>query len=110
MTFGIKNIGATYLWCMQFCFKGQIGYNLEFYINDIVIKSQKGNNLIFDLVETFNNLRRFSIKLNPIKCTFKIPWGKLLGYIITECGIEANPDKIAAIAEMGQVRNIKGIH
>jgi hypothetical protein len=64
---------------------------------------------IADLQETFNNLRRFNIKWNPEKCTFGVPLGKLLEYIMTDRGIKANPDKISAIAEMGQVRNVKGI-
>jgi hypothetical protein len=64
---------------------------------------------IADLQKTFNNLRRFNIKWNPEKCTFGVPLGKLLEYIMTERGIKANPDKISAIAEMGQVRNVKGI-
>jgi hypothetical protein len=47
--------------------------------------------------------------LNPEKCTFRVPQRKLLGYIITERSIEANPDKISAIAEMGPVRNVKDV-
>jgi hypothetical protein len=47
--------------------------------------------------------------LNPEKCTFGVPWGKLMGYIITERGIETNPDKILTIAKMGQVRNVKDV-
>jgi hypothetical protein len=86
---------------MQFCFEGQTGYNLEVYVDDIIIKSRKCNNLITSLEETFNNLRRFNIKLNSEKCTFRVPRGKLLGYIITERGNEANPNKILAIAEIG---------
>jgi hypothetical protein len=94
---------------MQFYFKGQIRRNQEVYVDDIVIKSQKSNNLISDLEETFNNLRRFNIKLNPKKCTIEVPQGTLLGYIITERGIEANPDKISAIIKLGQVSNVKDI-
>jgi hypothetical protein len=89
---------------MQFCFKEQIGRNLKV----IVTKSQKSDNLISDLEETFNNLRWFNIKLNPEKCTFGVPRGKLMD-IITERGIEINPDKILTIAKMGQVRNVKDI-
>jgi hypothetical protein len=85
---------------MQFCFKEQIGCNLDIYIDDIVAKSRKGSNLISDLEETFNNLKWSSIKLNPEKCTFRVPQGKLLGYIIIEWGIKANPDKISAITKM----------
>jgi hypothetical protein len=47
--------------------------------------------------------------LNPEKCTFRVPRGKLVGYIITEHGIKAKPDKILAITEMGQVKNIKDV-
>jgi hypothetical protein len=57
------------------------------------------------LEETFNNLRQFNLK----KRSFGVPRGKLLGYIITKCNIEANPDKILAIAEMGPVKNIKDV-
>jgi hypothetical protein len=94
---------------MQFYFKGKIGHNLEIYVGDIIMKSQKGSSLIADLEETFNNLRQFNIKLNPEKCIFGVPRGKLLGYIITEHSIKANPDKISAITEIGQVRNVKHV-
>ena len=57
----------------------------------------------------FVNLRRFNIKLNPKKCVFGVPKGKLLGYIVSEHGIEANPEKIMAISNMGPIRNVKGI-
>jgi hypothetical protein len=82
---------------------------LEVYVDDIIIKSRRSGSLIADLEETFNNLRWFNIKLNPLKCTFEIPQGKLMGYIITECGINVNPDKISAITKIGQVRSIKDI-
>jgi hypothetical protein len=61
------------------------------------------------LEETFNSHRRFNILLNLEKCTFRVPLGKLLGYIITKCSIEANPNKISSITEIGQVRNVKDI-
>jgi hypothetical protein len=61
------------------------------------------------LEETFNTLRRVNIKLYSEKCTFGVPRGKLLGYIITEHGIEANSNKISTIAEIGQVKNVKDI-
>ena len=62
-----------------------------------------------NLVATFVNLRRFNIKLNPEKCVFGVPKVKLLGYIMFECGIEANPEKITAISNMGPIRNVKGV-
>jgi hypothetical protein len=53
MPFGLKNAGVTYQRCKQFCFKGQIGRNLEVYLDDIIVKPQKSDNLISDLEETF---------------------------------------------------------
>ena len=55
------------------------------------------------------NLRRFSVKLNPEKCVFRVSKGKLLGYIMSKHGIEANPEKITAISNMGPICNVKGI-
>jgi hypothetical protein len=54
-------------------------------------------------------LQRFSIKLNPKKCTFRVPKWKLLGYIVSERDIEANPEKIMGITWMGPIRNVKGV-
>jgi hypothetical protein len=56
MLFGLKNAGAMYQRCMQFCFRWQIGCNLEVYVDGIMVKSRKHDNLISDLEETFNNL------------------------------------------------------
>jgi hypothetical protein len=75
MPFGLKNIGATYQWCIQACLKEQISRNVEVYIDDIVIKSTKADSLLGDLWETFANLDRYSIKLNPKKCSFGVPTG-----------------------------------
>ena len=47
--------------------------------------------------------------MNPEKCVFRVPKGKLLGYIMSKHGIEANPIKIMAISNIGPIRNINGI-
>jgi hypothetical protein len=59
------------------------------------------------LEETFSNLRKVNIKLNPAKCAFRVPSGKLLGFLMSHRGIEANPDKVKAIEEMRPPRNLK---
>ena len=69
-------------------------------MDDVVIKSQKAGSLIDDLSETFANLRRYKMKLNPTKCVFGVPAGKLLGFIVSERGIEANPEKNKAIQNL----------
>ena len=55
------------------------------------------------------NLRRFNIKLNPKKCVFGVPKGKLLRYIVSKHDIVANPEKIMAISNMGPIHNVKGV-
>ena len=97
MPFGLKNAGATYLRCIQNCVHDQIDRNVHTYVDDIVIKSKTKYDLIADLAETFANLRRYNMRLNPEKCIFGVPASKLLGFIISQRGIEANPDKIKAI-------------
>ena len=47
--------------------------------------------------------------MNPKKCVFGVPKGKLLGYIMSECGIEANLEKITTISNMGPIHNVKGV-
>src|SRR4051795_7088382 len=69
MTFGLKNAGATYQRCMQECLAIQIGRNIHVYIDDVMVKSARQGDLLADLAETFANLRRYKIKLNPGKCT-----------------------------------------
>jgi hypothetical protein len=100
MPFRLKNTRATYQRCMQACLKEQIGRNVEVYVDDIVIKSTKADSLLDNLRETFANLDRYSIKLNPKKCSFGVPTGQLLGYLISERGIKGNPEKIQAIVNM----------
>ena len=65
-----------------------------------MVKPRKGSDLLTDLTETFANLRRYDIKLNPSKCTFGVPGGKLLGFLISERGISANTEKVGAILRM----------
>ncbi|KAK1617701.1 hypothetical protein QYE76_023218 [Lolium multiflorum] len=106
MTFGLKNAGATYQRCMQACLAEQIGRNIEVYIDDIVVKTKHAATLIDDLRETFDNLDKYKIKMNPKKCFFGVPGGQVLGYFISARGIEANPLKIKAILDMEPPKNL----
>jgi hypothetical protein len=100
MTFDLKNAGATYQKAIQKCLESQIGKNIEAYIDDVVIKTTAKDNLIADLAETFANLRHCHWKLNPKKCVFGVLSGKLLGFMVSHRGIEANPTKVDAIRKM----------
>jgi hypothetical protein len=109
MPFGLRNAGATYQWCMNHVFGEHIGRTVEAYVDDIVVKTRKASDLLFDLEVTFRCLKAKGVKLNPEKCVFGVPRGMLLGFIVSERGIEANPEKIAAITSMGPIKDLKGV-
>jgi hypothetical protein len=91
------------------CFADQLHRNVEAYVDDMVIKTRNPDGLIADLEETFSSLRMFRWKLNPTKCVFGVPSGKLLGFIVSNRGIEANPVKILAITDIGALATIKDV-
>jgi hypothetical protein len=109
MSFGLKNASATYQRAIQACFKRQLNKNVEAYVDDVVVKTRNSDTLIADLEETFASLREYRWKLNPNKCVFGVPSGKLLGFIISHRGIEANPEKISAITSMKAPTCIKDV-
>src|SRR3954465_1019710 len=109
MPFGLKNAGATYQQTMQRCLHDQIGQNVHAYVDDIAVMSKKSNDLISDLKETFDNLRKYNMMLNPKKCVFGVPASKFLGFIISQHGIEVNPKKIKAILNINHLTCLKDI-
>jgi len=74
-------------------FKGMIGWNVEVYVDSIVVKSDSCNQHVKDSEEVFKALRRTNMRLNPEKCAFSVEGGKFLGFMLTHRGIEANLEK-----------------
>jgi hypothetical protein len=109
MPFGIKTAGATYQRMMQNCLGSQIGRNIQVYIDNVVITTRKEESLISDLKETFDNLSRYKLMLNPTKCSFSVSTRQLLGFLVSARGIEANPEKIQAILTMGKPAKLHDI-
>jgi hypothetical protein len=109
MPFGLRNAGATYQRCMNHMFGEHIGRTVEAYVDDIIVKTRKASDILSDLETTFKCLRAKGVKLNPEKCVFGVPRGMLLGFIVSERGIKANLEKIAAITNMGPIKDLKGV-
>src|SRR6185437_5036817 len=89
-------------------------YNLirdivEVYVDDIVVKTKVGSTLVEDISLVFDRLRATRTKLNPEKCIFGVPARKLLGFLVSHRGIEANPAKIKAIEVMRPPGRIKDV-
>jgi hypothetical protein len=97
---GLRNAGCTLNRIIATVLDTQLDRNISAYVDDVVVRSKKCEDHIADLRETFANLRKHGLKLNPEKCVFGVRRGKLLGCMITERGIEANPVKIEAIRRM----------
>jgi hypothetical protein len=94
---------------MKTTLKGQVGRNVISYVDDIVVVNKKRENYITDLAETFTNMRKVRLKLNPLKCVFGITKGKVLGCLVSTKGIEANGDKIKAITQMQPPQSRKDV-
>ena len=94
MPFGLKNTSVTYQRLINKMFAHQIGRNVQVYVDDMLVKSQREEDHLEDLRETFDILRSYNMKLNPRKCVFEMMAGKFLGFMVSQRGIKANPDKI----------------
>jgi hypothetical protein len=109
MPFGLKNARATYQHTMQKCLPDRIGRNIHAYMDDIAVMSKKQDDLIADLEETVNNLRKYNMMLNLMKCVFGVPAGQLLEFIVSHRGIEVNPEKIKAILDISLPNDLKDV-
>jgi hypothetical protein len=94
---------------MRRVFGELIRHIIEAYVDDIVVKSKMTGDLVFDLTEVFAKLRQHGVKLNPEKCVFEVSRGMLLGFVVSERDIEANPEKISTILDMGPIKNLNGV-
>ena len=109
MPFGLKNAGATYQRLMNKMFARQIRRNVQVYVDDMLVKSLREDDHLEDLRETFDTLRSYNMKLNPNKCAFGVTAGKFLGFMVSQKGIEINPEKIRAIMELKLPRMVKEV-
>jgi hypothetical protein len=94
---------------MQHVFGDHIERTVEAYVDDIVVKTRKADDLVNDLRIVFDCLRANGVKLNPEKCVFRVPRSMLLGHILFQRGIEPNPEKVATLNRMGPIRDLKGV-
>jgi hypothetical protein len=109
MPYGLKNALPTFVRAMSKTFGDLIRDRIEVYVDDIVVKTKRGSTLVEDLTLVFDKLRETRTKLNPEKCVFGVSAGKLLGFLVSHQGIEANPEKIKAIETMRPPARIKDV-
>jgi hypothetical protein len=108
MPYGLNAL-PTFVRAMSKTFGDLIRDRVEVYVDDIVVKTKRGSTLVEDLTLVFDKLWATRTKLNPEKCVFGVSAGKLLGFLVSHQGIEANPEKIKAIETMRPLARIKDV-
>ena len=109
MPFGLKNARDTYQRLVNCIFSHEFGRNVEVYVDDMLVKSKDEANHLDNLKEAFSTLRKYNMKLNPTKFVFAFALGKCLGFMVSQRGIEANPDKVKAIIEVKLPKTMKEV-
>lgn len=110
MPFGLKNAGATYQHAMATLFHDMIYKEIKVYVDEMIAKSQIEEEHHANLEKLFERLRKFKLRLNPSKCTFGVRSGKLLGFIVSQHGIEVDPEKVKSIQAMPVPKTKKEVH
>nr|CAH66133.1 H0622G10.2 [Oryza sativa] len=105
MTFSLKCTGATYQWAMNYIYHDLIGWLVEVYIDDVVVKSKEVEDHIADLRKVFERTRKYGLKMNPTKCAFGVSAGQFLGFLVHERGIEVTQRSNNAIKKIQPPEN-----
>ena len=100
MPFGLKIAGETYQRAMVTLFHEMIHHEIEVYVDGMIAKSQTEEEQVEHLQKLFDRLKTHKLRLNPNKCTFGVRSGKILGFIISDRGIQVDPAKVKSEQEM----------
>ena len=107
MPFGLKNAGATYQRVMTAIFHDMMHQELEDYVDDIVVKSRKREEHFHVLRKVFERCKAFKLRMNPLKGAFGVSFGKFLGFLVHNRGIDMDPAKTTTIATMRSPATVK---
>ena len=107
--FGLKNAGVTYQTMATTLLHDMMHNELELYIDDMIVKSKDRGGHIINLRKFFERIKEYRLRLNPQKCTFGVTIRKLLGFLVSDRGIEVDLSKIKAILEMPPLKSEKEI-
>ena len=109
MLFGLKNAGVTYQRLVNKMFADYLGNTMEVCIDNMLVKSLLVEQHLNHLRQAFEVLQKYSMKLNPTKCSFDVASGKFLDYMVTQRGIEANPDQIWSVMNIPSLACVRDV-
>ena len=107
MSFGLKNAGATYQYTIMAIFHDMMHRELEDYVDDIVVKSKRREEHAQILRRVFERCRAFKLRMNPLKCAFRVSSGKFLDFLVHSKRIDVDSAKATAIATMKLLAMVK---
>jgi hypothetical protein len=102
VTFGLKNVGATYQRAMNLIFHDLLGVVMEVYIDDVVVKSVGFKEHMINLKLSLERMKKYGLQMNPLKCAFRVTSGRFLGFVVHEHSIQIDPKKIESIWKIGE--------
>ena len=109
MLFGLRNARVNYQ-RMAIVLQHDMMHNeVEVYVDDMIVKSKDRENHAMNLRKFLKRIKAYRLRLKPQKCTFGVTAGKLLGFLVSDRGIEVDPSKIKAILEMPPPKSEKEI-
>ena len=100
MSFGLKNARVIYQRMARALLYDMMHNEVEVYVDGTIVKSKDRESHTVNLRKFFERIKEYRLRLNPQKCTFGVIAGKLLGFLVSDRGIEVNPSKIKAILKM----------
>ncbi|XP_077232198.1 uncharacterized protein LOC143867378 [Tasmannia lanceolata] len=109
MPFGLKNAGATYQRAATTLLHDMMHKEVEVYVDDMIVKAKTREEHVVSLRKFFQCIQKYQLRLNPNKCVFGVTSGKSLGFLVSQRGIEVDPQKIKAIQEMTPPKTEKQI-
>ena len=109
MPFELKNAGVTYQRMATTLLHDMMHNEVEVYVNNMIVKYKEREVHIVNLRKFFERIKEYKMRLNPQKCTFGVTAGKLLGFLVSDRGMEVDPSKIKAILEIPPFKSKKEI-
>jgi hypothetical protein len=102
MTFALKNASATYQRAMNLIFRDLLRVLMEVYIDDMVVKLVGFEEHMTHMKLSLERMKKYGLRMNPLKCTFRVTSGRFLGFIVHEHGIQIDPNKIESMGKIGE--------
>jgi hypothetical protein len=103
MTFVLKNAGAMYQRAMNLIFHDLLGVLMEVYINVVVVMSVSFKEHMTDLKLSLERMKKYGLRMNPLKCAFGVTSGRFLGFVVHEHSIQINTKKIESIGKIEEL-------